>query len=118
LKQYKKNKAVDTFAIERDGKLIGAIGLSGIIKNHKAELGYWLGKEYRGRGIITEAVGLVTKYAFDKLKLKRVSANVFSWNEASKKVLKKNSYKFEGVLKKYYEKGGKSIDVHLFAKIK
>jgi len=114
----KKNKLAINFAIEVDGRLVGGIGLSNIVRDHKAEIGYWMGKEYRGQGIATEAIKLITEYALGKLKLKRVYATIFPWNEASKRVVKKNDYEFEGILKKYHKKGNKLIDAHFFAKVK
>jgi RimJ/RimL family protein N-acetyltransferase len=76
-----------------------------------------LGRKYWGQGIMTEAVKLVTKYAFEKLGLKRVYANVFWGNKQSARVLEKNGFKLEGRLKKYAKKGNKFLDAILFAKV-
>jgi RimJ/RimL family protein N-acetyltransferase len=114
----KKNKTAINFVIELRGELIGGIGLSNIVDNHKTEIGYWVGKDYRGQGVATEAIRLITDYAFHKLKLKRVYATIFPWNEASKRVVKNNNYKFEGILKKYHKKYNKFIDACFFSKIK
>ena len=63
----------------------GAIGLKNIdLINKKANLGYWIGEQYWGRGITTECVGLTIDYAFSpELGLKEISAYVFPENKAS-----------------------------------
>jgi RimJ/RimL family protein N-acetyltransferase len=112
----KRNKQEINFAIEVNGEVVGGIGL-GYIDNCSAEIGYWLGRRYWGQGIMTEAVKLVTKYAFEKLGLKRVYAYVFWGNKQSVRVLEKNGFKLEGKLKKYAKKGNKFLDALLFAKV-
>lgn len=116
---WNKNKDSRDFvlAIEIDGEVCGAVGLSKIEKGHKAELGYWLGRKYWGQGIMTEAVKLMTKHAFCDLKLRRIYAHVFLFNEPSKRVLEKAGYKLEGVIKKEAKKGNKLIDCYLMAKV-
>ncbi len=95
-----KNKEEYGFAIvlKTENKVIGAVSLMHIDwKNKNAELGYWLGKKYWGKGLMTEAVKLVLKFAFEKLKLHRVYANLFEENVASRRVLEKSGFKLEGV---------------------
>ena len=114
----KKERKMINFAIDIDGELAGMVGLSGIEKEHKAELGYWLGEDYRGRGIVTEAIKLTERHGFKDLKLKRVQAHVFSFNKASVRVLEKNNYKLEGLLRKDVKKDGKYIDVYAYSKVR
>ena len=113
----KKKPLMVNFVIDIDGEVAGSVGFSDI-EGHKADIGYWLAEKYWGKGIMTEAIKLTTKFGFEKLKLKRISAPVFSFNKASRRVLQKNNYNFEGVLRKYYNKGRKFLDVYLYAKIK
>ena len=114
-----KNKGVNknelNFAVEIKGQVVGGIGLMDI-KPHKAEIGYWLARKYWSEGIMTEAVRLVTGFAFKKLKLKRVYAHVFSRNKPSQRVLEKNKYKREGLMKKYHLKDGKLFDAIIYAR--
>lgn len=118
LKENRKKKPTRIeFAIETDGKTVGRIGL-GEIETHKAVIGYWLGKRYWGKGIMTKAIKLVTNFGFEKLKLRRIYAHVFPFNKASMRILEKNGYKLEGILRKEVKKGNKLIDTHLFAKVK
>jgi len=112
-----KKKGGIAFAIDIDGKVVGCVGLNNI-KKHKAEIGYWIGKRYWKQGIVSSAVKLVTEYAFKKLKVLRVYAQIFKQNKASSKVLEKNGYKLEGVLRKDHVKDGKFVDLKIYAKVK
>ncbi|MCD6226865.1 GNAT family N-acetyltransferase [Candidatus Micrarchaeota archaeon] len=87
--------------ILKDGdKLIGAISLMHIDwKNKNAEVGYWLGRKYWGKGYATEAVKLILKFAFRRLRLHRVWAGLFEENIASRRVLEKAGFKLEGIMK-------------------
>jgi [ribosomal protein S5]-alanine N-acetyltransferase len=114
--EKQKKKAEFIFAIDVDGSAVGIMSLTNL-ESHKAEIGYWIGKEYWGRGIVTKAVRLITKFGFNELKLKRIYANIFSNNKASARVLQKNGYKREGIMKKFHLKDGKLIDAILYAKI-
>lgn len=115
--QKKKIKTEINFVIDIKGKVVGSIGLANI-KGYEAELGYWLGEKYWGKGIMTLAAKAVTKYAFDILELRRTYANVFLHNKASARVLQKAGYKYEGTLRKHVFKNGKLVDDLLFAKVK
>ena len=113
----KKKPETIIWAIVVDNQAVGSIGLHGIKEKHKAEIGYWLGEDYWGQGIITEVIKLVTKYGFDQLKLKRIFAKTFSHNKGSMRVLEKAGYKYEGILKKNSFVRGKAVDDHIFARI-
>ena len=118
LKEAKKGKPTEVnFVIDIRGGVAGSVGFSKI-DGHKAEIGYWLGEKYWGQGVMTEAVKLVTKFGFKKLKFKRIYAYVFPWNKASMRVLEKVGYKLEGILRKHVKKDNKFIDGYLFAKVR
>lgn len=104
------------FVIEKDGNLIGSIGIINI-DVHKAEIGYWLKDEYAGKGIMTKAVGLAVDHALQKMNLKRIFAPILPHNKASARVLEKNGFEKEGVLRKFYLKDGKYVDAICYAKI-
>ena len=98
------------------GEIIGGIGFNTINHNFKrAELGYWISKKYRNEGIMSEAVTLTVKYAFSKLKLKRVHAFVEPSNKASIKVLEKCGFENEGLLKKFIKQNNRYKDMCIFA---
>ena len=109
------NKAQLNLAIDLDGRVIGGIGLFAM-NGHRAEIGYWLGVKYWGRGIVPGAVKTLTRYALKELKLRRVYAKVFAVNKASARVLQKAGYKYEGRLVKDAVKHGRPVDGLLFAK--
>lgn len=108
----------EVFCIDINGEAVGAIGIHGIKKGHKAEIGYWLSKEHRGKGIMSEAVKLLTDYGFKKYELVRIDAFVFHFNAASSKVLEKKGYKEEGLIRKYHLKDGKPVDARLYSIIR
>ena len=118
LEQTKRNKTSVVFVIDYKGEVIGNIGLSNINKkDNNAELGYWLGKAYWGKGIVTKAVQQVVAYGFKKLKLKRIYAKAYLSNKGSQRVLEKAGFRHEGILRKAAKKHGKYLDCHLYAKI-
>lgn len=119
LNQVTTESIQTNFAIVVQNKVVGAIGVAseGDIFYRMAEIGYWLGQDYWGKGIMTEAVGAVTSYAFKNFDLCRLWAGVFSNNPASTRVLLKNGFEFEGRLKKSITKYGQSYDQLIFAKV-
>lgn len=106
------------FAIVIGGRAVGAIGLSHILPGHQAVVGYWLGKEYRGKGIMTEAVKAVIAFATKTFKVRRLTAEVFKHNPASKRVLEKAGFKVEALMIKARKKDGKFIDAYLLARVR
>lgn len=111
---------ITNFAIEVDGAAGGGIGvmLQDDVSRKSAEIGYWLGEAYWGRGIVTAAVRAVTDYAFATFDLCRLYANVFEWNPASMRVLEKAGYEFEGRRRKSAIKEGQIIDEVVYAIIR
>ena len=103
-------------AIEVDGAAVGSIGihLGADVERRSAEIGYWLGEAYWGRGIVTEAVGAVTRWAIAEHDLLRVFANVFANNPASARVLEKNGYALEGRLRRAVVKRGEVLDALVY----
>jgi RimJ/RimL family protein N-acetyltransferase len=114
------NLSQTVFAIVVDGNAVGGIGLvpQNDVYRKSMEIGYWLGEEFWGKGIITEAVGVISNYGFDQFDIVRLYANVFEWNKASVRVLEKNGYEFEAQLRKAVIKDGKISDALVYAKIK
>ena len=107
------------FAIDVAGEAVGGIGftLQDDVARRSAEIGYWLGEGFWGRGIATEALIAVTEHAFANYDLCRLYAHVFDWNGASARVLEKAGYAFEGRLRKSVTKEGQTIDQLMYAKI-
>lgn len=113
-------KPETNFAIDVAGEAVGGIGFSPQpdVKRRSAEIGYWLGEQFWGRGIATEVLVAVTEYAFANFDLCRLYAHVFEWNSASARVLEKAGYKFEGRLRKSVTKDGQTIDQLMYAMIR
>jgi ribosomal-protein-alanine N-acetyltransferase len=109
-----------SFVIDVDGEACGSIGLrlGTDIERVSAEIGYWLGRGYWGRGIATSAVFAVCSYAFDDLGLRRVFATPITWNPASFRVLEKAGFEREGTMRNASFKDGLLTDMALFAKIR
>jgi len=108
------------FAIDVEGFAVGAIGVrpGEDINRFSAEIGYWLGEEYWNRGIVTEAVHAVTRYAFTSLEMMRLQAEVFEWNTASMRVLEKAGFTREGVLRKSAFKDRKWVDQVVYSMVR
>ena len=108
------------FVIEVGGVLAGACGVHPLtdVYSRGAEVGYWLGRPFHGRGVMTKALRGLTCFAFDVMRLERLQAGVFEWNQASMRVLEKAGYVREAVLRKSVFKDGQLIDSVLYAKLK
>jgi [ribosomal protein S5]-alanine N-acetyltransferase len=100
------------FAIAVDGDAVGGIGfvLHPDVERVSAEIGYWLGEAFWGRGIVPDALSAVTGYAIATHRLTRVYAVPFAWNAASCRVLEKAGYVLEGRLRNSAIKDGKLTD--------
>jgi len=99
-----------------------AVGSVGIIKGEgisrvSAEIGYWLGEPFWGRGIVSEALVMVTEHAFQRLNLLRLFAFAFTENVGSVRVLEKAGYEREGCLKSGAVKLGQVYDQLLYARV-
>jgi ribosomal-protein-alanine N-acetyltransferase len=108
---------VENFAICVDDRAVGSIGffLGTGISRVSAEVGYWLGKPYWGRGIISSALPPATAYAIEQFKLTRVFALLFTHNVGSMRALEKAGYVREGFMKQATIKDGIVHDEYLYA---
>ena len=107
------------WGIEYEAQIIGCIGLvpeSGWLRCN-AEIGYWIGQAYWGRGITSKALTLVMSWAESSLcEVTRFYAPIFAWNAGSQSVARKNGFHQEAVLKKSAIKSGVLIDRVVWAK--
>lgn len=101
------------------GKIIGRCGLHNWnTDHHRAEIGYAMEDEsFRQRGLMSEAVAAIIDYGFSKLKLNRIEALVASYNTASLRLLEKNGFVQEGVLRNHYLVDGVYEDSVMFSKL-
>jgi RimJ/RimL family protein N-acetyltransferase len=107
------------FAIDVDGQAVGAIGFvrHTDVERFSAEIGYWLGEAYWRRGIVSEALVLVTEHVFDRANLLRLFAVPFADNAGSIRVLEKAGYVREAVLRSSSVKYGHPRDQVLYARV-
>lgn len=112
-------KPETAFAIAIDGRAVGAIGFRVLpdVERVTAEVGYWLGEAFWGKGIVTEALAAMTPWALKTYGLSRVFAVPFEWNTASMRVLEKAGYAFEGRMRRSAIKDGKIVDQLLYARV-
>ncbi len=109
-----------TFALATEAETIGGISLEFGADVHRftAELGYWLGEPFWGRGIMTEAVRHFTAWAFETFEIHRICAAVFAGNGASVRVLEKAGFELEGRLHASVFKEGRILDQFLYARVR
>ena len=105
------------FAIVYNNDFIGIGSLIPQNYEHRgnAEIGYWIGEPYWGRGYATAAVKLLIQFAFENLDITRAYAYVYSFNSASMRVLEKSGFQKEAVLLLSVIKEGKLYDEHLYS---
>lgn len=97
---------------------IGAIGLEINAKDENAELGYWIGESWWGRGYCTEAAQSMVDFGFSTLGLKRIHAHFMAKNPASGRVLQKIGMVKEGFMKSHIKKWGIFEDVVFFGAVR
>ena len=109
---YKKNYAIR----DANGLLMGGIGIHFNYGREadKSEFGYWLGKDYRNKGVITEAIKQFCALAKEVFKIKTLEAHVFSTNAASMRALLKAGFTQTAILPAYYNKDGAILDAIKF----
>lgn len=97
-------------------ELIGTINLGNVQEaSAMSDTCYMLSAKYWGQGIMTEVLHAVLYYAFYKVELNRVQADVFDGNTASIHVLTKCGMQLEGIARQKYYKNGAFIDAALYA---
>lgn len=104
-------------AIELDGQAAGSVGLfrGSDVYRKCAELGYWLGEEYWGRGVMTDAVRQICAEGFEKWDIARIYAEPFADNLGSRRVLEKAGFTLEGTMRRGAYKNGAYRDWCMYA---
>lgn len=106
-------------ACKKNNKLIGSCGFNLWNKVHnRVELSYDLSPEHWGKGIMTEAVEAITRFAFEDMNVVRAQATVVYDNIGSIKVLEKAGYSREGMLKNYSILHDKVVDSYMYSRVK
>lgn len=96
---------------------VGNIGftIKDDIYRFNAEIGYWLGEDFWGRGIMSEAIPIMVSYIFRNFQVNRIYACVLAGNTASMRVLEQTGFRPEAVLRKAAVKNNQPMDEHIFA---
>lgn len=104
-------------AIQINNQIAGCIGafFESDIYCKNAEIAYWIGKDFRGKGIMTEVIKCFTNNMFADTEVIRIYARPFAYNKGSQKVLEKAGFSYEGTMKKSVFKQGKIFDAMLYA---
>lgn len=108
------------FAITANGETVGSIGAfrGNNIHACTAELGYYIGERFWGKGIATCAVKQICDYMFKNTDIIRIFAEPFARNAASCRVLEKAGFQYEGTLRNNAVKNGSVLDMKLYAILK
>ncbi len=108
------------FAIVFNDQVVGSIGIfrQGNIHFRTAELGYYIGEKFWSKGITTEAVRLACRHVFDNTDIVRIYAEPFAENTGSCRVLEKNGFVLEGIMRKNAYKNGNFRDMKMYALVK
>ncbi|MGX9350847.1 GNAT family N-acetyltransferase [Shimia sp. W99] len=104
------DSALPLFLVRRrDETLLGAITLDNIRRGpaQAGTLGYWIGEEFARRGYMREAIEAVVHHAFQRMDLSRIEAACLPENIASRGVLEKSGFKYEGVAQSYLQINGR-----------
>jgi ribosomal-protein-alanine N-acetyltransferase len=119
LQSVSRQNPVTYYAIAAQ-KAIGGIGITLNKDVHRltAEMGYWLGEPYWGKGIMTETVIRFTDYVFERFGLVRVYAEPYAYNASSCRVLEKAGFVLEGRMRSSVIKNGQITDQFLYAKVR
>ncbi|HEY1011930.1 MAG TPA: GNAT family protein [Herpetosiphonaceae bacterium] len=110
-----RQAVVYAVTLRADGALCGSISL-GIARQHeRAEMGYWFGMAFWGRGYATEAARALCDFGFRSLGLNRIYAQHFAANPASGRVMQKVGMAYEGTLRQHHRKDGEYVDSLCYA---
>jgi [ribosomal protein S5]-alanine N-acetyltransferase len=113
LKRCRREDSACFFVCRReDGRIVGSMNLTQIVQGNfrSAYLGYYAGERYAGRGYMTEALRLLLRHAFERLKLHRVEANIQPCNAASVALVKRGGFVREGYSRRYLKICGRWRD--------
>ncbi|KGJ04198.1 GNAT family N-acetyltransferase [Paracoccus sphaerophysae] len=101
--------ALPLFLVRRDGVLLGAVTLDNIRRGpaQMGTLGYWIGAPFARQGYMREALAAVVAHAFGPMDLSRLEAACLPENAASRGVLEKSGFKYEGVAQSYLQINGR-----------
>ena len=116
-----EGRALALFLIRRaDNRLMGAITLDNIRRgpSQSAQVGYWIGEEFARQGYMSEALAAAVHHAFAALDLSRIEAACLPENAASRALLERAGFKYEGVAQSYLQIAGRWRNHVLYANLR
>ena len=117
LKEFKNGEGCD-MGIYFDGIMIGSGGYHKIDKrNNKAEIGYWISKEYEGRGIVTKVIKKILEIGKKKYKLHRIEIRMDVENKKSQAIPKRLGFHYDGTIKESVIINGEYRDMEIWSLI-
>ena len=118
-KQRIADKQEVSYMILHEGKVAGRVGLYYIDHQNKiASIGYWLGEEFQGKGIVTKACQEILKQGFTELGLNRIEIKCATGNQKSQAIAKRLGFTKEGILRQAELVNGKFHDLYLYSLLK
>jgi RimJ/RimL family protein N-acetyltransferase len=115
-REFLRSRTETAFAVtnKRTGELLGGIGLR-LPAEGIGEVGYWVRREARGRGVATRALLLISRWALEDQRLVRVQLTAEPGNVASQRVAEKAGYVREGLLRRFLSIGGERRDCVIYS---
>lgn len=109
----------EVFSIWVKEEFAGLIGFNDIDwLNHKTEIGYWLAEKMQGKGIVSQCLEKLIRYAFLKLKLNRIQIKVAVGNQKSVAIPKRLGFVFEGIERNGELNGQRFYDLEIYSLLK
>lgn len=104
---------------KEDDKVLGTCGFHNVKAEHsRAEMGYELGKEFWGQGVMQESLTAILDYGFNTLQYNRIEAFVNAGNCKSTRILAKMGFSLDGLLREYEFACGKFVDQYCYSLLK
>lgn len=110
--KHRQSRQHRSYTIIIDGRVAGGIDARRL--GNTAELGYWLARQYRGRGIMTAVVKSMSRYVFRRWPVQRIVAKTFHFNPASSRVLVKSGFVFQAIEIHSHRKGQRWYNANVF----
>ena len=109
----------EAFAVvDETGAFLGlALAFGYEPEGRQLELGYVVTPQARGRGVATEALRLLTKWALSELGALRIELRISADNPASKRVAENAGYRYEGTLRSFHFKQGIRMDFEIWSRL-
>jgi RimJ/RimL family protein N-acetyltransferase len=105
--------------VDADDLILGSAGIVDLNwEEGRCELGYWLAREARGRGVMTRAVLLLSAWIFENLPIDRITITAEPGNHASRAVAERAGFTFEGVLRSYFVNKGVRRDAASYSLVR